>query len=87
MLNLLIEEKGIAPDIPVFDKSKRRDGTFSRSDFRYDLTSDAYHSPGGKRLGTSGTVHEGKTLLCGHPQYTKRAIHNPFTAVIILSPG
>jgi hypothetical protein len=38
-------------------------GTFSRSDFRYDPTSDVYHCPGGKRLGTSGTVHEGKTLL------------------------
>jgi len=24
---------------------------------------DIYHCPGGKRLGTSGTVHEGKTLL------------------------
>src|SRR4029453_8871257 len=40
------------------------DGTFSRSDFRYDPTSDVYHCPGGKRFGTSGTVHEGKTLLC-----------------------
>src|SRR6267154_6677289 len=39
------------------------DGTFSRSDFRYDPTNDVYHCPGGKRLGTSGTVHEGKTLL------------------------
>jgi hypothetical protein len=47
----------------VFDKSKRDDGTFSRSDFRYDPTGDVYHCPGGKRLGTSGTVHEGKTLL------------------------
>ena len=37
MLNWLVEEKGIAPHIPVFDKSKRDDGTFSRSDFRYDL--------------------------------------------------
>jgi hypothetical protein len=36
MLNWLVEEKGIAPHIPVFDKSKRDDGTFSRSDFRYD---------------------------------------------------
>lgn len=63
MLNWLVEEKGIAPHIPVFDKSKRDDGTFSRSDFRYDPTSDVYHCPGGKRLGTSGTVHEGKTLL------------------------
>src|SRR5256885_9317768 len=63
MLNWLLEEKGIAPHIPVFDKSKREDGTFSRSDFRYDPTSAVYHCPGGKQLGTSGTVHEGKTLL------------------------
>src|SRR5947208_16260821 len=63
MPNWLVEEKGIAPHIPVFDKSKRDDGTFSRSDFRYDSTDDVYHCPGGKRLGTSGTVHEGKTLL------------------------
>src|SRR6476661_3753499 len=34
MLNWLVEEKGIAPHIPVFDNSKRDDGTFSRSDFR-----------------------------------------------------
>jgi hypothetical protein len=61
MLNWLVE-KGIAPH-PVFDKSKRDDGTFSRSDFRYDPTDDVYHCPGGKRLGTGGTVHEGKTLL------------------------
>jgi hypothetical protein len=63
MLNWLVEEKGIAPHIPVFDKSKRDDGTFSRSDFRYDPTSDLYHCPGGKLLRTSGTVHDGKTLL------------------------
>ena len=49
MLNWLVEEKGIEPHIPVFDKSKRDDGTFSRSDFRYDPTSDVYHCPGGKR--------------------------------------
>jgi hypothetical protein len=63
MLNWLVEEKSIAPHIPVFDKSKRDDGTFSRSDFRYDPTNDVYHCPDGKRLGTSGTIHEGKTLL------------------------
>ena len=62
MLNWLVE-KSIAPHIPVFDKSKRDDGTFSRSDFRYDPTSDVYHCPGGKWLGTSGTVHNDKTLL------------------------
>src|SRR6266436_1824547 len=64
MLNWLVEEKGIAPHIPVFDKSKRDDGTFSRSDFRYDPTSDVYHCPAGKTLTTTGTlVNDGTTLL------------------------
>jgi hypothetical protein len=63
MLNWLVEEKGIAPHIPVNDKSQRDDGTFSRSDFRYDPASDIYLCPGGKRLRTSGTVHNDKTLL------------------------
>ena len=63
MLNWLVDERGIAPHISVFDKSKRDDGTFSRSDFRIDPTDDVYHCPGGKRYGTSGTMHKGKTLL------------------------
>src|ERR1700754_4635563 len=64
MLNWLVEEKGIAPHIPVFDKSKRDDGTFSRSDFRYDPTSDVYRCPAGKTLTTTGTlVNDGTTLL------------------------
>ena len=48
MLNWLVEEKGIAPHIPVFDKSKRDDGTFSRSDFRYDPTERRLPLPGRK---------------------------------------
>jgi hypothetical protein len=63
MLNWLVETKGIAPHIPVLDKSKRDDDTFSRSDFRYDRASDFYLCPGGKQLRTSGTVHNDKTLL------------------------
>src|ERR1700682_2162843 len=63
MLNWLVEEKGIAPHIPVNDKSNREDGTFSRSDFRYDPKNKIYHCPGGKLLRTSGTVHNDKTLL------------------------
>jgi transposase len=35
-LNWLIKDKDIAPHIPVIDKSKREDGTFSREDFRFD---------------------------------------------------
>src|SRR6266496_3516117 len=34
MLNWLVEEKGIVPHIPVFDKSKRDDGTLSRQQVR-----------------------------------------------------
>jgi hypothetical protein len=50
MLNWLVDECGIEPHIPVFDKSQRTDGTFSRDDFTYDHTSDTYRCPGGKTL-------------------------------------
>jgi transposase len=64
MLNWLVEEKRIAPHIPVIDKSNREDGTFSRSDFRYDAERNAYHCPAGKTLTTTGTlVNDGATLL------------------------
>ena len=50
MLGWLVQEKGIEPHIPVFDKSKRTDGTFSRSDFAYDDERNLYVCPGGKEL-------------------------------------
>jgi transposase len=50
MLDWLVEERGIEPHIPVFDKSQRTDGTFSRDDFAYDHASDTYHCPAGKEL-------------------------------------
>jgi hypothetical protein len=46
----LVHERGIEPHIPVFDKSERSDGTFSRSDFTYDHEADAYTCPAGKPL-------------------------------------
>jgi transposase len=64
MLNWLVEEKQITPHIPVIDKSRRENGTFSREDFRYDKTTDTYVCPTGKTLTTSGTlVNDGTTLL------------------------
>jgi hypothetical protein len=36
MLGWLVSECAIEPDIPVFDKSARDDGTFSREDFAYN---------------------------------------------------
>lgn len=56
MLNWLVEEKGIAPHIPVIDKSAREDGSFSRADFRYDEDEDVYVCPANKLLRTSGTI-------------------------------
>jgi len=41
MLNWLVEDKQITPHIPVIDKSNREDGTFSRSEFRYNAERDA----------------------------------------------
>jgi hypothetical protein len=46
----LVHERGIEPHIPVFDKSERRDGTFSRSEFPYDHARDRYTCPAGKEL-------------------------------------
>jgi transposase len=64
MLAWLVEEKNIAPHIPVFDKSERKDGTFARDAFTYDQTRDVYICPGGKRLTCKGTlVNDGATLL------------------------
>ena len=54
---------GITPHIPVWDKSTREDGTLSRSDFRGDKRRGVYICPNNKVLHTSGTVHEGRTLL------------------------
>ena len=52
----------IAPHIPVRDASERDDGTFSRSDFRWERRRGVYICPNNKVLHTSGTVHEGYKL-------------------------
>jgi hypothetical protein len=45
MLNWLVNEHGIEPHIPVFDKSHRSDGTFSRDDFAYAPQAGQLHLP------------------------------------------
>ena len=62
MLAWLIHQQEIEPHIPVFDKSKRTDGTFSRADFTYDHSSDTYRCPGGGALTTRGTVGGGNEI-------------------------
>jgi transposase len=49
-LHFLVDKKNIAPHVPVIDKSKRDDGTFSREDFMYDEAHDCYICRSGKVL-------------------------------------
>jgi transposase len=50
MLGWLVDEKQIEPHVPVWDKSERNDGTFSRSDFTFDAEANRYTCPAGKAL-------------------------------------
>jgi transposase len=61
-LNWLVNDKKIAPHIPVIDKSTREDGTLSRADFSFDKEHNVYVCPNGKLLHTTGTIFEGTTL-------------------------
>jgi hypothetical protein len=56
-------ETGITPHIPVWDKSSREDGTFSRADFTFDKERNVYICPEGKLLTTTGRVHDDRTIL------------------------
>jgi len=49
LLGWLVDRK-IAPHIPVFDKSGRTDGTWSRADFDWDAENDRYICPEGHEL-------------------------------------
>src|SRR5436853_2176930 len=62
-LNWLVHEKKIAPHIPVIDKSKREDGTFSREDFIFDKKRDIYTCPAGKILTTTRKIMNDEHLL------------------------
>jgi transposase len=50
MLGWLVDQKRIAPHVPVWDKSEHHDGTFSRTDFIFDAENNRYVCPAGKYL-------------------------------------
>ena len=43
--------------------SQRDDGTFSRDNFVFDANRNFYTCPQGKRLRTTGRIHDGRTIL------------------------
>jgi transposase len=52
-------DRGIMPHVPVWDRSARSDGTFSRADFLFDRQRNVYICPGGAELASSGNVDQG----------------------------
>ena len=52
-------DRNIAPHIPVWDKSARTDGSFSRADFTFDRERNVYVCPGGAELTSTGNIDQG----------------------------
>jgi transposase len=52
-------DRSITPHIPVWDKSARHDGTFSRADFVFDQGHNIYVCPGGAVLTSTGNIDQG----------------------------
>src|SRR6476619_3826902 len=62
-LNWVVNDKKIAPHIPVIDKSKRDDGTFSREDFTFYKEGNVYICPAFNILTTTGKIMNDDQLL------------------------
>lgn len=50
LLGWMVNEKGIEPHVPVWDRTRRDDDTLSSSDFQWDEQVDEYRCPQGKVL-------------------------------------
>jgi hypothetical protein len=57
LLKSLVDRK-IAPHVPVWDKSARHDGTFSRANFVFDRERNVYICPGGAELTSTGNIDQ-----------------------------
>jgi transposase len=54
-----LTDRNITPHVPVWDKSARPDGTFSRADFIFDRERNVYICPGGAQLTSTGNIDQG----------------------------
>lgn len=50
MLEWMVQDKGIEPHVPVWERTERNDGTFSVADFRWDEQANEYRCPRGEPL-------------------------------------
>lgn len=56
-LNYLLNEKGIEPHIPVWERQHRKDGTFLVEEFIWDESENVYICPANNRLRTKGRTN------------------------------
>jgi transposase len=61
LLKWLVDRR-ITPHVPVWDKSARHDGTFSRADFVFDQERNVYICPSGAELTSTGNIDQGHIL-------------------------
>jgi transposase len=61
LLKWLVDRQ-ITPHVPVWDKSARSDGTFSRADLVFDQERNVYVCPGGAELTSTGNIDQGHIL-------------------------
>jgi hypothetical protein len=61
LLKWLVDRK-ITPHVPVWDKSARPDGAFSRTDFTFDRERNVHICPGGSELTSTGNIDQGHIL-------------------------
>ena len=52
----MVEGKSIEPHVPVWDKTERKDGTLSRSDFQWNAEANEYRCPKDKPLRSTGNA-------------------------------
>ena len=67
----IVEEKRIAPHVPVWDRTERQDGTLSSSEFLWDEEANEYRCP------------QGHALLSDRRQFTKPRDHITKAGTII----
>src|SRR5579863_2929792 len=65
-------DRNITPHVPVWDKSARSDGTFSRADFVFDQERNVYVCPGGAELTSTGNIDQVISSTTGLTKRTAR---------------
>ena len=72
MLAWMVQDKGIEPHVPVWDRTERDDGTLSSGDFQWNEEARRIPLPKGMRFASSG----GRSRTT-HPSHAGRHDHLP----------